>query len=121
VVSTLATYRVKTRFSKCAASKWVNVRRYGLENENILVSASGDGSVKVWDVAGPPQMNPLRSFEAGTRGGTLQSTLHRNLTSHFIHMARRLFFISRHVALQVAFERQTLKPVFHLIGFRLWV
>jgi hypothetical protein len=25
------------------------------------------------------------------------------------------------VALQVAFERQTLKPVFHLIGFRLWV
>jgi hypothetical protein len=27
----------------------------------------------------------------------------------------------RGVALQVAFERQTLKPVFHLIGFRLWV
>jgi hypothetical protein len=25
------------------------------------------------------------------------------------------------VALQVAFERQTLKPVFHLIGYRLWV
>jgi hypothetical protein len=24
-------------------------------------------------------------------------------------------------ALQVEFERQTLKPVFHLIGFRLWV
>lgn len=36
------------------------------ENENILVSASGDGSVKVWDVAGPPQMNPLRSFEEHT-------------------------------------------------------
>ena len=30
------------------------------ENENVLVSASGDGSVKVWDVAGPPNMNPLR-------------------------------------------------------------
>jgi hypothetical protein len=31
--------------------------------------------------------------------------------------------ISRYhgVALQVAFERQTLKPVFHLIGYRLWV
>ena len=28
---------------------------------------------------------------------------------------------SRGVALQVAFERQTLKPVFHLIGYRLWV
>jgi hypothetical protein len=27
----------------------------------------------------------------------------------------------RAVALQVAFERQILKPVFHLIGFRLWV
>jgi hypothetical protein len=25
------------------------------------------------------------------------------------------------VALQVEFERQILKPVFHLIGFRLWV
>jgi hypothetical protein len=29
--------------------------------------------------------------------------------------------IGRSVALQVAFERQILKPVFHLIGFRLWV
>jgi hypothetical protein len=28
---------------------------------------------------------------------------------------------SHSVALQVAFERQTLKPVFHLIGYRLWV
>jgi hypothetical protein len=28
---------------------------------------------------------------------------------------------SRSVALQVAFERQTLKPVFHLIGYRLLV
>jgi len=36
------------------------------ENENILVSASGDGSIKVWDVAAPPQMNPLRSFEEHT-------------------------------------------------------
>jgi hypothetical protein len=27
----------------------------------------------------------------------------------------------RVVALQVAFERQTLKPVFQLIGYRLWV
>jgi hypothetical protein len=26
----------------------------------------------------------------------------------------------RVVALQFAFERQTLKPVFHLIGYRLW-
>jgi peroxin-7 len=34
------------------------------ENENILVSASGDGSVKVWDVQG--HSNPLRSFEEHT-------------------------------------------------------
>jgi hypothetical protein len=27
----------------------------------------------------------------------------------------------RSVALQVEFERQILKPVFHLIGYRLWV
>ena len=33
------------------------------DNENILVSASGDGSVKVWDLQAPPQMNPLRSFK----------------------------------------------------------
>lgn len=33
------------------------------ENENILLSASGDGSIKVWDVSAPPQANPLRSFE----------------------------------------------------------
>lgn len=33
------------------------------ENENILLSASGDGSIKVWDVNAPPQANPLRSFE----------------------------------------------------------
>jgi hypothetical protein len=29
--------------------------------------------------------------------------------------------LPRGVALQVAFERQTLKPVFHSIGYRLWV
>jgi hypothetical protein len=29
--------------------------------------------------------------------------------------------MSHGVALRVAFERQTLKPVFHLIGYRLWV
>jgi len=32
-------------------------------NENILVSASGDGSVKVWDLSAPPAANPLRSLE----------------------------------------------------------
>jgi peroxin-7 len=31
-------------------------------NENILVSACGDGSVKVWDLMAPPHMNPIRSF-----------------------------------------------------------
>ena len=32
-----------------------------------------------------------------------------------LHVVRRV------VAVQVAFERQTLKPVFRLIGYRLWV
>lgn len=35
-------------------------------NENILVSASGDGSIKVWDLALPPQQNPARSLEEHT-------------------------------------------------------
>ena len=33
------------------------------ENENILISASGDGSIKAWDLAAPPEANPLRSLE----------------------------------------------------------
>lgn len=36
------------------------------ENENILVSACGDGKIKVWDVHRPPQDNPLRSLEEHT-------------------------------------------------------
>lgn len=37
------------------------------ENENILVSSCGDGSIKVWDVAAPAQANPLRHFQEHTR------------------------------------------------------
>ncbi|CAI5481690.1 unnamed protein product [Closterium sp. Yama58-4] len=36
-------------------------------NENLLVSASGDGSVKIWDLALPPASNPIRSFEEHIR------------------------------------------------------
>jgi hypothetical protein len=36
-------------------------------------------------------------------------------------VGRRRGWNSRAVALQVAFERRILKPVFHLIGYRLWV
>lgn len=36
------------------------------ENENILISASGDGSIKAWDINAPPQANPLRSLEEHT-------------------------------------------------------
>ncbi|KAG2487673.1 hypothetical protein HYH03_013674 [Edaphochlamys debaryana] len=32
-------------------------------NENILVASSGDGSVKVYDVALPPAANPVRGFK----------------------------------------------------------
>ena len=37
------------------------------ENENILVSSCGDGSIKVWDVAAPPTSNPLRSYQEHSR------------------------------------------------------
>jgi hypothetical protein len=36
------------------------------------------------------------------------------------HTVITLSGLSRTVALQVAFERHILKPVFHLIGYRLW-
>jgi peroxin-7 len=32
------------------------------ENENLLLAACGDGSVKVYDLAAPPMANPLRMF-----------------------------------------------------------
>jgi peroxin-7 len=32
------------------------------ENENVVLAASGDGSVKVYDLAAPPMANPLRVF-----------------------------------------------------------
>ena len=37
------------------------------ENENILVSSCGDGTIKVWDVAAPPASNPLRSYQEHSR------------------------------------------------------
>jgi hypothetical protein len=33
------------------------------ENENIVLAACADGSVKVYDLAAPPQANPLRVFQ----------------------------------------------------------
>mmetsp|Transcript_45098 Transcript_45098/g.134644 ORF Transcript_45098/g.134644 Transcript_45098/m.134644 type:complete len:316 (-) Transcript_45098:2-949(-) len=33
------------------------------DNENILLAASGDGSVKVYDLGVPPMANPLRQFQ----------------------------------------------------------
>lgn len=36
-------------------------------NENILVSACGDGSIKIWDIAAPAQANPLRSLHEHQR------------------------------------------------------
>ena len=37
------------------------------ENENVLVSSCGDGSIKVWDVAAPASANPLRSYQEHSR------------------------------------------------------
>ena len=35
-------------------------------NENVLVSACGDGSLKLWDVSAPPRANPLRALHEHT-------------------------------------------------------
>lgn len=32
------------------------------ENEHVVLAASGDGSVKVYDLAAPPMANPLRVY-----------------------------------------------------------
>jgi hypothetical protein len=40
---------------------------------------------------------------------------------HLVELALDLVQRRLVVALQVTFERQTLKPGFHLIGYRLWV
>lgn len=37
------------------------------ENENLVASACGDGSVKLWDVSAPPERNPVRHFAAHER------------------------------------------------------
>jgi hypothetical protein len=36
-------------------------------NESVLVAASGDGSVKLYDLAAPPAANPLRAFQEHRR------------------------------------------------------
>ena len=60
----------EARPSIAAASYSFHVHRLrrfdSQENENILVSASGDGSIKVWDLSAPPGANPLRSLEEHT-------------------------------------------------------
>jgi hypothetical protein len=49
------------------------------------------------------------------------AVLRRRRFPHRGELYAELRNASRVVALQVEFERQTLKPVFHLIGYRLWV
>jgi hypothetical protein len=53
--------------------------------------------------------------------GQLDSTCRAPLVSMKMACERLLCAFIPVVALQVAFERQTLKPGFHLIGYRLWV
>jgi hypothetical protein len=50
--------------------------------------------------------------------GQLDSNMQSPTSSRLSHSWRSTL---RAVALHVAFERETLKPVFHLIGYRLWV
>jgi peroxin-7 len=37
------------------------------ENENIIASSGGDGSIKLWDLGAPPNMNPIRHLAAHQR------------------------------------------------------
>ena len=63
--------------SRCAAHPWSGPFSHSLlcsllmwllqDNENILVSCSGDGSIKVWDLSAAPQSNPIRSFHEHSR------------------------------------------------------
>jgi hypothetical protein len=50
------------------------------ENENVVLAASGDGSVKVYDLAAPPMANPLRVYrehkhEVGRRADQIRLLL----------------------------------------------
>ena len=55
------------------------------ENENVLVSACADGTLKIWDVAAPPQANPLRSFEEHQREViSLSHLLRSNIDLHYM-------------------------------------
>jgi hypothetical protein len=56
----------------------------------------------------------------GQRDATCTDPHHAGYGSHAYHHPA-VVDILLIVALQAAFERQTLKPVFHLIGYRLWV
>jgi peroxin-7 len=51
------------------------------ENEAVLASACGDGTVKLWHVGAPPTSNPLRSFAEHTRevAGLSWNCVRRNL------------------------------------------
>lgn len=55
------------------------------ENENILLAASGDGSIKVYDLGIPPQANPLRQFHEHKHEvalGADQCWLHQEAGGH---------------------------------------
>jgi hypothetical protein len=82
------------------------------------------GAFKLWVnliqlVPPPPAVDTLGQVvvvrRAGSGGGARPSVRPAARTRRRRELRRRA------VALQVAFERQTLKPVFHLIGYRLWV
>lgn len=56
------------------------------ENENIVLAASGDGSVKVYDLAAPPMANPLRVFREHKHEVSLlvHSSIHRSSQKQFM-------------------------------------
>lgn len=55
-------------------------------NENILVAACGDGSLKVYDLALPPQANPVRVFKEHTREVRCAVLLHAIAAACNVHL-----------------------------------
>jgi hypothetical protein len=84
--------------------------------------AAAAGSTVDWPARRRREVGRGRVVGPAARGVQLRAHAEQPLRAADVH--RRLAVAQvppLDVALQVEFEKQILKPVFHLIGFRLWV
>jgi hypothetical protein len=91
--------------SRCVFASW------WWEEGPPLQTYDGDGGKTPAESSSPPSPPRARCGRTSPRSVALQVCILTALPSGVAH----------DVALQVGFERQTLKPGFHLIGHRLWV